>query len=457
MTRLFVVRLECNPAPHRRWRLTRARAALTAFVACLLFAGTVRAQEVVADSVYLAAMNAGYGALRAADTTRAIAEFERASLRLPGAAAPHLEIGYLLLAQGRRREAASRFEEGLARDHRQDAARRQLGYLYADLARPEAALQVFSWLRDEGRAIPQDHYAIGVLSAQLQRWASARGAYDEAARLAAAAGDTVLVRSARAGAASVATFGVGGGRYVELYLAPFYQDRFDNTVGLGFLRAGIRGGSWWQPAAYLSVRATRDSRSTGGQQPILFNDNTVIPAVGVRVTPGGGPLALYAEAGAAWDLVDRPERGWRRDLRAGGNVTWQGQLALADGARGPALVTDVNADATWYERFGRNVIAFGLVREAVRIRPTGGALALDLYARGWGAYDSRGDFFNRVVEGGGGIAVHLPGPAPLSVYIDVLRGRYLEPVPVSAGLPRVYDDWRVTMSTGFFRFRPARP
>ncbi len=411
------------------------------------------------DSVFAAVMDEGYAALRAGDTARAILLFERAIARQPAAATPHFELGYVFLSQERKQEAARRFEEGLAREPLRDAVRRQLGYLYADLGRTEAALQVFSYLRDEGRAIARDHYAIGVLMAQNAQWSGAERAYREAERLAATAGDTLLVREARAGTASVASIGVGAGRFIELYLAPFYQERFDNAVGLGFLRAGVRGGSWWRPSLYLSLRGTRDSRSTGGQQPILFNDNTVIPALGVRVQPGGGPLVVYAEAGAAYDLVASPEREWQRDLRAGANVTLQVERPLSSTRRSPQLVSEVNADATFYERFDRNLIAFGLLRESLRFRPTGGELAFDLFARGWGAMDSRGDFFNRVVEGGGGVAVHVPiAGLRTSVYVDVLRGRYLETPPASSGLPRTYNDWRVTVTTGFFRFRPfSRP
>jgi tetratricopeptide (TPR) repeat protein len=434
-------------------------------VALLLLFGalprTVFAQgdPALRDSAFAAVMDEGYAALRAGDTARAIQAFERAIERRPDVATPHFELGYLLLQRGRKEEAVRRFEEGLARDHEQDAVRRQLGYLYAEVGRTDAALEVFRNLRDAGRAVARDHYAIGVLTARRADWSDAARAYREAERLAASAGDSALVLEARAGLSSVGTQAGGPGTFTELYLAPFYQERFDNAISLGFLRAGVRGGSWWRPSLYLSLRATRDSRSTGGQQPILFNDNTVIPALGIRVQPGGGPVALYAEAGAAYDLVARPEREWHRDLRAGANLAWQREHSLSRMRRSPQLVSEVNADATYYERFDRNVIAFGLLRESLRFRPADSDLAFDLFARGWGAMDSRGDFFNRVVEGGGGVAVHLPlGGLRTSVYLDVLRGRYLETPPATSGLPRSYNDWRVTVTTGLFRFRPfSRP
>lgn len=455
---------EATDARRARPRAVARRLAsgLALLAAASLMPAALRAQPpaVPADTAYTNAMNRAYDALRRGDTAVALDAFVQATQRDPANATPHLELAYVLLAQGRRSEAARRFEEGLARDHLRDGPRRQLGYLYADLGRRDAALQLFTWLRESGRAIPRDHVALGVLLAERARWADAEAAYRDGARLAAAAGDTALAREADAGARAVAALGASrAGLFAELYVAPFYQERFDNTIGLGYLRGGVRGGSWWRPSVYASLRATRDSRSTGGRQPVLFNDNTAIPAVGVRVQPGGGPVALYAEAGAAYDLVARPERAWHRDLRAGANLTWQREDRLTALARGLRVVSEVNGDASWYERFDRNVIAYGQLRESLRWRPAGGAFAVDLFARGWAATDSRGDFFNRVAEGGGGIALHLPvGGTRVSVYADVLRGRYLEPVPASAGLPRTYDDWRLTVATGFLRFRPfARP
>ena len=402
-------------------------ARLPLFLAALLLllapcaGATLRAQTPTAtDSAYAAAMNAGYDALRTGDTVTAVGHFERAITASPGVATPHVQLGYIRLAQARPADAARHFEEALARDPELDDVRRQVGYVYASLGRTEDALAVFTGLRRAGRDSAQDRIAIGNLEEQLRAQSSERGA----------------------------------GAFLELYLAPFYQDRFDNTIGLGFARAGVTGGSWWQPSAYLSLRATRDSRSTGGQQPILFNDNTAIPAVGVRVRPGGEGLVLYAEAGAAYDLVERGvPKAWRRDLRVGANYAFLHEQPFVSAAR-PRLVTELAADATWYERFDRNVIGFGQLRESLRFgRP--GRVMFDVYGRLWAAGDSRGEFFNRVAEGGGGVALHVPvGQQRVSVYVDLLRGRYFEAPPATSGLPRSYDDWRVTVATGAFRFFP---
>jgi tetratricopeptide (TPR) repeat protein len=400
------------------------------------------------DSVFNAAMNRAYDALRAGDSTAAISGFREALRRDPSSATAHFQLGYILLALGRRDDAATEFEEGLARDFSQDAPRRQLGYLYADLGRHRDALRVFTGLRDDNKAIPRDYVAIGNLSSMLRDRAGAETAF----RAAIASGDTSVVPDARRGLDGVSQTGVGAGWFGELYAAPFYQDRFDNTVGLGFARAGVRGGGWWRPSAYASLRVTRDSRSTGGRQPVLFNDNTLIPAFGLRVSPGGVGLALYAEAGAAYDLVGEPSE-WQRDLRAGANYAVAHEQSLRNGLA-PLLVTEFSADASFYERFDRNVIAYAQLRESLRLYK-GNHVAFDLFGRAWGATDSRGDFFNRVVEGGGGAALHLSvGTVRTSVYVDVLRGRYLQQPPSSSLLTRTYDDWRVTVATGLFRFLP---
>ncbi len=404
------------------------------------------------DSVYEARMNAGYQALRDGDTTSAIAAFTSAAEAAPSLATPRLQLGYTLLAVGRASEAALRFEQALVRDPDLDMARRQVGYIYARLGRNDEALVAFTYLRDAGRAAPRDYVAIGNLASMLRD----RGAAENAFRAALATRDTAVAADASAGLRGLLQDGSGAGLFGELYVAPFYQDRFDNTVGIGFLRAGVRGGGWLRPSVYGSLRATRDSRSTGGLQPILFNDNTVIPAVGVRVQPGGVGLTLYAEAGAAYPLVDAVDPAWERDLRAGVNYAFAHQQPLAS-ARGPLLITELSGDATYYDRFDQNVIAFGQWRQSLRLWHRDG-FAVDVFGRAWSAYDSRGEYFNRVVEGGGGAAVHVGrGALRTSVYFDVLRGRYLERPPVGVipgGLPRNYDDWRVTVVFGAFRLFP---
>ncbi len=410
----------------------------------------LHAQPPANDSLYAESMNAGYAALRAGNNDAAIAAFERALQYNAGSATAHFQLGYVRLSLDQKTAAVLNFEEGLARDESNDDARRQLGYLYADLGRPQQALAVFVRLRDAGRAVPRDHVAIGNLSAL----AGDRVTAEQAFRTALASGDTAVADDARAGLQSIARTGVGAGMFAEVYFAPFYQDRFDNTVTLGFARAGISGGGWWQPAVYASLRGTKDSRSTGGQQPVLFNDNTLIPAAGMRVRPGRGGLILYAEAGAAYALVDSDVDQWTRDLRAGINYTAAREHALTNTGTSPRLVTEVSGDATFYERFDQNVIAYAQLRESLRFgRPDG--VMFDLFARAWGATDSNGDFFNRVIEGGGGAAVHLPiGGLRASVYLEVLRGRYLQVPPPSSLLPRNYNDWRVTVTTGLFRFLP---
>jgi tetratricopeptide (TPR) repeat protein len=432
------------------WHLLRRALLATAFMVVTPTFSAAAAQTPAPsqDSIFNAAMNRAYDALRAGDSTAAISGFREALRRDPSSATAHFQLGYILLALGRREDAATEFEEGLARDFSQDAPRRQLGYLYADLGRHRDALRVFTGLRDDQKAIARDYVAIGNLSSMLRDRVGAETAF----RAAIASGDTSVVTDARRGLEGVSQTGVGAGWFGELYAAPFYQDRFDNTVGLGFARAGVRGGGWWRPSVYASLRVTQDSRSTGGQQPALFNDNTLIPALGVRVSPGGVGLAIYAEAGAAYDLVGEPSE-WKRDLRAGANYSFAHEQSLRNGLA-PLLVTELSADASFYERFDRNVIAYAQLRESLRLYK-GQHVAFDLFGRAWGATDSRGEFFNRVIEGGGGAALHLSvGTVRTSVYVDVLRGRYLQQPPLSSSLPRTYDDWRVTVATGLFRFLP---
>jgi hypothetical protein len=237
-----------------------------------------------------------------------------------------------------------------------------------------------------------------------------------------------------------------------LYLSPFYQERFDNVVTFGLGRVGVTAGGWWRPAAYASLRLTRDTKSVGGLQPVIYSDNSVVPAVGIRAQPGGKWFTLFAEAGAAYPLVKVTPRKWKRDLRAGIIGALTKETALSSSKSGPALLTEIFGDVTWYERFDRNVISYVQWRESIRL-VRGRAGSVDVFARGWGAFDSRRTYYNRVVEGGGGVAFHAGVNRRASVYVEALGGRYLAERR-AAEPARNYSDFRVMFVTGWYHLVP---
>jgi|GEM_PF-2407422 len=410
------------------------------------------------DSVYLARMNEGYRAAAAGDQASAVVAFDLAARLAPQSATPRVAAGYALLALKRNAEAIDRFEAAISLDETLDVTRRQLGYLYAGAGRNRDALVAFEWLRTRDRASAQDLQAIGNLNATLGERELALVAFRSAETLAAQLGDSTVLRDARASIAVLTAPSAGAstpGVFVELFASPFYQSRFQNVLTFGLGRVGVSVGGWWRPAAYASLRLMSDTKSVGGMQPVLYADNSVVPAVGVRAQPGGRWFTLFAEAGAAYPLVSVTPTNWNRDLRAGVIGAYTNEQALTGAPSGAALVTEIFGDVTWYERFDRNVISYVQWRESLRL-VRGRAGAVDLFARGWGAFDSRRTYYNRVVEGGGGVALHAGANRRFSLYIEALGGHYLaerntfEPA-------RNYSDFRVMFVTGWSHFIPFGP
>jgi tetratricopeptide (TPR) repeat protein len=442
----------------------RAAALAMMAVGALAFAATpCQAQSTVQprvtvpnDSAYRARMNAGYALARAGNQLEAARAFDDAANAVPGVAEPLNAAGYAYISAKRNDLAIARFNASLAIEGDRDGIRRQVGYLYAAAHQNLNAIAAFDVLTASQRATPQDFVALGNLHSMNGDRSAALASFRNALETARQVGDSATVHVATVSLRALAGTGVESGPalFAEYFLAPFYQQRFGNVLTLGFARAGVSAGGWWRPAVYASVRATRDSKSVGGSQPILYADNSVLPALGVRVQPGGRWLTLYAEAGAAYPLVAAPVRDWHRDLRAGAIAAMSMQHTLTEHANGPALITDAYADASWYDRFDRDVIAYAQLRESLRV-VHGRAGAVDLYGRAWGAFDSRNSYANRVVEGGGGIALHAGANHRVSLYVDVLRGHYLTH-GTALQAARNYNDFRVTLVTGWYHAVPLR-
>lgn len=426
-----------------RRRITRAALQCAGLVLCLLLPSAVRAQETAAER-FAGAMNVAYAAKQRGDTAVARDYFLRAIAADSASPAPFIELGYLDLAGNNKPAAALWFEQGAARAPENAVVRRQLGYVLIDLRRTADAIKALESIATTPSGyIDRDRLALAYLYDSAMR----NGEALEAFRAAATSSDTSVANPARR--ALRVKGDIGTVLFSEGYLAPFYQTRFENAIGFGFLRHGIEGGSAWAPAAYTSLRVTRDSKSTFGAQSRVLSDNAAILAGGVRVRPWHGPVWLYAEAGGAYSLLADDSVSWRRDVRAGAYVIAQDERRLYAAANWK-LVTDIAADVSWYERFDKNVIGYALLREGVRVGTTG-KLALDVFGRGWVGYDSRGDFFNRAVEGGGGVALRV-GPH-FVLFTEGLYGRFMPQPP--AGVKRRYQDWRITAVWGWRALKPV--
>lgn len=427
-----------------RRSIIRAALHCVGLIVALQVSSPAEAQDAPAGP-YATAMNVAYAARQRGDTAAARDYFTRAIAADSAQAAPYIELGYLDLAGGNKPAAASWFEKGAARAPQNADVRRQLAYVLVDLRRSVEAIRAFESIGSTPSGFTdRDRLALAYLYDGVARNADALTAF----RLAAQSSDTAVSMPARR--ALRVKGNVGTVWFSEGYLAPFYQSRFENTIGFGFLRHGIESGRAWAPAVYTSLRTTRDSKSTVGAQSRVLSDNAAILAGGVRVRPWHGPVWIYAEAGSAYSLLSGDSTKWRRDLRGGAYLIAQDERRVHPSANWK-LVTDVAADVSWYERFDKNVIGYALLREGIRVG-TAGKVALDVFGRGWVGYDSRGDFFNRAVEGGGGMALRI-GPN-FVLFGEGIAGRFIETPP--RGVQRRYEDWRVTAVWGWRALKPLR-
>ncbi|MEP6780780.1 MAG: tetratricopeptide repeat protein [Gemmatimonadaceae bacterium] len=441
---------------------TLRRLAVGAVVAAATFGISVsiaRAQTTAAvnDSAFQARMNAGYAATRAGNPHAAAAAFDSATQANPKSADAWVSAGYAFMSAKQNANAIARFTSAIQVDPDRDVIRRQLGYLYAGSGDNRNAIAAFHALVPRGKATAQDYLALGNLNALVGQRDSSLRSFKSALDLGTQSGDTAVANAAQKSITNLqaASAANAPGAFVEYYLSPLYQNRFKNYIAFGVGRVGVSAGGRFTPQAYISLRVTRDSKSVGGLQPVLFADNSLLPALGARIHPLPW-LTAFAEAGATYPSVSVTPRNWHRDLRAGLLANLANTKPLTSKPTGVTLISEVYADASWYDRFNRDVISYAQWRESLRL-VQGNAGAIDIFTRAWGSYDSKHDYYNRVVEGGGGVALHLGAAHRVSIFIDAQKGHYLA-VPVGTQPAQNYNDFRVMFVSGLFRSFPfAKP
>ena len=190
----------------------------------------------------------------------------------------------------------------------------------------------------------------------------------------------------------------------EVFLSPYHSSRFHDWIIPVNARAGCVFGDKGQFELYFGLRANRDTKSKSGAIPIILSDNVGILSAGARVRPLAAlPLSLYAEYGAAYDLLDRNRNRSRSDTRAG-ILLWQDWIQPSP-LYGPSLqfpfrlLGDVYGDASYYSRYDANIITYLRLREGLRVAQKGHG-ALDVLGQAWGVVDRNKDFFNNIIEVG---------------------------------------------------------
>lgn len=200
-------------------------------------------------------------------------------------------------------------------------------------------------------------------------------------------------------------------------------------------------------SAYGGITVNKDSRSTGGLQPVIYSDNYALAAVGIRIEPARW-WTLDLQPGISVDLLDRPGKANTEfDFRA---LTTLGGGLYAPVENPPLLrvpvapFADAFLSAGYYSRY-KNVIGYGQVRGGLRMLAYRHS-ALDLYLRGDFTFDALSrhrEFYNNTVEGSLGARLVPDHRWGVALLVEFHRGFYWMDPPAGTGSARWYDSFRV--------------
>jgi tetratricopeptide (TPR) repeat protein len=345
---------------------------------------------------------------------------------------------YKLKAEHKLVKAQAVLNAILAKDPNNKEALLELGYLSIDQKKPEQALLAF----EKAQAIDYDIVMQkAYLLDELKRYDEAYNQF----QIASNSPDPKIVQESEDAMIYLApeTYkSLPSPWFVDFYFAPEYHSYFNDMIFPTQLRAGISLESATQTLElYGTVRGTIDTRSSSSgsgaanQLPTIYEDDTAIPGVGIRYYPYKPiPVALYAEVGEAFDLIDEGTERWNFDFR-GGIDAYQGWGAQPVYAINPRFVIkqvgDFYGDVGYYTRYDHDIIGQLRVREGVRFFEWKNS-SLDLYLKGEYFFDTNHEYFNNLVNYGPGLAFTPYNHLNLVIRVEPTLGYY---IPVNSPDP----------------------
>lgn len=340
-------------------------------------------------------------------------------------------------------EATRLFSEVVARDPQNVVAVRELGYLALSAGKSETAL---SWFEASERILPSDtiKLQIAYILASQRNDEEAKALF----RTLHESPDRTISRKADAELDALTSKREPSRSWVRLYADPYYDSRWQST----FIHVAMQDGYDLTEDRKLSLYATlslsTDTKSSVGLVPTVISDNTLLLGVGLRAKPFYG-LSLIVQEGFVSYLLQRSTRsGVSNDFRAVmtyGNGIYPG-FSIHDEARFPfAPLADLYSSFGYYSRY-KNGIGYVQAKAGARVLEVSHT-AMDLYARGDYVLDTQREFYNNIVEGGGGARLIPWVGLGLELVAEFHRGRYLD-VSHQAALQRAglyeqyYSSWR---------------
>lgn len=345
----------------------------------------------------------------------AILLFQQASLIDPTNVQIKKQLGYLFIGEDKKSEAIEQF---VAADQLapSDTIKLQLAYLYNSLERNDEALVYFRQLEvsNDPDIREKSQAAVIVLGAgevlQKHPW------------------------------------------WGEVYTSPYYDSRFESIFSFLQVREGYSIVGNKLLSAYGSFEISGDTKSKTGnteQPPIIFSDNAAIVGLGLVSNPLAG-LRIFVQGGIGIDLIkkgttSRIKEDFRSLITYGNGI--YPQISTPAVVRfGFKPLADVYGSFGYYSRYS-NLIGFSTGKAGGRVVEWKKS-ALDLYARLDITRDTKKQFYNNVIEWGGGVRIIPHHTFGLSFLAEFHRGTYWkvtnEPIPYSS----YYNSYRLFIIFG---------
>ena len=343
-------------------------------------------------------------------------------------------------------EALPIFQEIVRREPANPAALRQLGSIYLNLERKTEALEVFE---SSERLFPSDTTRL-----QLAYLHNTLGNNRRALALFG-----LLVRSKDPEIATTARRAIDiltplycserGDWWTRAVGSAYYDHRLEDVIASLSFQVGRELIADRLLSGYGGITVNKDSRSTGGLQPVIYSDNYALTAVGIRVQPGRW-WTLDIQPGITFDLLDRPGRD-RTDF------DFRVLTSLGGGISAPVLVSptlrapfspflDAFLSAGYYSRY-ENMIGYSQARAGLRALAYRHS-ALDLYLRGDFTFDALSrnrEFYNNTFEGSFGARLVPDHRWGISLLTEFHRGFYWMAPPAGSGRDQWYNSFRVLL------------
>ena len=315
-----------------------------------------------------------------------------------------------VLAANRRSEATSLFEELHEADPADGATTLQLGYIYLDAGNTQKARQMFV----AGRANQDPEIAsraklgLSELDRRTARW------------------------------------------FTSMYAASSYQSRFSNETNQLHAKSGVRV---WFLEPYVGMRFSRDTRSKAGILPEVYSDNSAIVGGGLQSRIPASGVTLYAEAGAAFDML--APSIWKhpkQDYRGGANwfVEWGDSIqeTARNNSSGFSMIGSGYSDVSYYTRYNHNVIGYLQFRQGINL-PTSKFVPIQILAAVNGVKDYKKAFYNNIVEVAPVIRIAPIRPLPdFQIEAQYVRGYYALRNDGTNPYGPDYKDFRITLTWG---------